>query len=47
MFELMLGLMGIKSKEFYSSTNDIGSLEYDANKDRFKTMYGKHSITEE
>lgn len=47
MFELMLGLMGIKSKEYYNGKNDISSLEYNTNKERFKTMYGKHNITEE
>lgn len=43
-FELMLGIMGIKSSEFYNGKNDISSLEYDANKTRFRTMYGKQSI---
>lgn len=45
-FNTVLSLMNIKIDDLYEMENDITSAEYDANPDRFRTLYGKKRIGE-
>lgn len=45
-FNTMLSLMNIKINDLYEPENDITSPEYDANPERFRTLYGKKRIGE-
>lgn len=40
-FNAMMGIMGIKDKNFYEPQNDLTSKQYDNNINRFTTLYGK------
>lgn len=46
-FNTMLGLMNIRLGGVYEAGNDITGSNYNADSDRFKTLYGKKSIAKE
>ena len=46
-FNTMLGIMDIRNAAFYEAENDLASPGYDPDVNRFKTLYGKRSITED
>lgn len=45
-YNAVLGMMGVKSQSGYEPQNDITSSTYDANPERFMTVYGKIKITD-
>lgn len=45
-YNAVLGMMGVKSRSGYEPQNDITSSTYDANPERFMTVYGKIKITD-
>lgn len=45
-YNAVLGMMGVKSRSGYEPQNDITSSAYDANPERFTTLYGKIKITD-
>ena len=46
-FNTMLGIMDIRNEAFYEAENDLASPSYNGDVNRFKTLYGKRSITED
>ena len=46
-FNTMLGIMDIRNDAFYEAENNLASTSYNADVNRFKTLYGKHSIAED
>ncbi len=45
-FNLVLSLMGVRVEGLYEPENDILSDQYDKDKSRFKTMYGRRCLSE-
>ena len=43
-FNTMLSLMNIENKDIYEEENDIASSDYNANPNRFKTLFGKKEV---
>ena len=46
LYNLLMGVLGIKNITNYEPYNDITNENYDANKERFKTLYGKKKLSE-
>ena len=46
-FNTMLGIMDIRNDAFYEAENNLASTSYNADVNRFKTLYGKRSIAED
>ena len=46
-FNTMLGIMDIRNEAFYEAENDLASPGYNPDVNRFKTLYGKRSLTED
>lgn len=46
-YDLMLGIMGVRVDGFYDAKNDMVSDEYDMNPARFTTLYGQRYVTED
>ena len=46
LYNLLMGVLGIKNITNYEPYNDITNENYDSNKERFKTLYGKKKVSE-
>lgn len=46
-FNTVLGVMNIQLNDIYEPQNDITNIEYDSEKNRFKTLYGEKFIYED
>ena len=46
LYNLLMGVLGIQNITNYEPYNDITNENYDANKERFKTLYGKKKLSE-
>lgn len=46
LYNLLMGVLGIQNNTNYEPYNDITNENYDANKERFKTLYGRKMLSE-